>query len=967
MLKRLLPYQVLQRLVRRPPRPENPPSPDPPPVISSGPSPTDTGSRAIPVYIETLKNGFILLLKRVEPVLEGTPFRIPISLVNTIIDLAVTVSNNREDLKDTFQELSQHLDLVNNILPEAVTLEGKDRILKFYEGVKTEMEKIEALGTRRTFQQTLDSEQDTRMIETILRTIDRNLKSFQLEIIISLEKKMDDSKMDSALRILYEASAHDATHDAGDRYTHPMCHENTRTNILKNLRTWATAEDSKSILWMYGPAGTGKSAISQSMCRDLQQQGYLGASFFFKRGHPSRGSGLKLFPTIAYQLAVGSGVFKAALSRCLNEDPAIVHRSISIQLQKLIIGPSQEALLSARNTIIIIDGLDECENEGMQQDIVGSIGQLLPPNLSLHFLIASRQEPHIMQAFDQQRMPLDRLNVHGSLKDIRVYLLDEFKRIHMTHSTMAAIPGPWPTEEIINYLVEKSSGHFIYAATAIKFIKDNDFHPPDRLAMITQIQECDDMSPFSAIDALYIQILSSVPAQTQLTRILSIVAAGYKVDLIIIAQFLGTTVPKVYLTLRRLLSIFDIPHAQYLDVHHASFLDFLNDPKRAGQFYFGDANRHDLAIGVARNYSWSSTQPLTVFDMQFITTTYLSPQLSSQLLEHNSDHIFFTPHLYHLDTEVISKILAWLKTQQASATLVQHWTDYSFMHILEYILDERGISDRNTIMRERLELCLPNVISEEEFAKWKRYHVFKPLCSIEHIKSVASAELIRIINAYHVFTMHPLSPWVRISLWDICSLFCLTSKELLTIINPLQKLIESEHYEKMLLQSQICIMQPHTESFVPVEEFFPLYHFIVSMDLQIQSLYPEPTMKELVKLCLKNVQPCEGKKASNAFGSPYPWSCILRACPPSEELLDLLHPIIEETYAAYRHDQLEYEEYTEYNFRGEIHNILQWLETFSEPPFKMIEQMKTCFEMQKLDMLEYDDDIWKRWKAGTGW
>ncbi|KAK6991571.1 hypothetical protein R3P38DRAFT_2533478, partial [Favolaschia claudopus] len=52
------------------------------------------------------------------------------------------------------------------------------------------------------------------------------------------------------------------------------------------------------------PAGTGKSAIAQSFCEELQAQTSLAGSFFFKRGHPSRGNATKLWPTIAYQLAL---------------------------------------------------------------------------------------------------------------------------------------------------------------------------------------------------------------------------------------------------------------------------------------------------------------------------------------------------------------------------------------------------------------------------------------------------------------------------------------------------------------------------------------------------------------------------------------------------------------------------------------------------------------------------------------
>jgi hypothetical protein len=54
--------------------------------VISGPSAVVLSK--IPGYAETLKNGFVLLAKKTEPFLNGTPFKIPISVLNSFIDLA---------------------------------------------------------------------------------------------------------------------------------------------------------------------------------------------------------------------------------------------------------------------------------------------------------------------------------------------------------------------------------------------------------------------------------------------------------------------------------------------------------------------------------------------------------------------------------------------------------------------------------------------------------------------------------------------------------------------------------------------------------------------------------------------------------------------------------------------------------------------------------------------------------------
>jgi hypothetical protein len=109
--------------------------------------------------------------------------------------------------------------------------------------------------------------------------------------------------------------------------------------------------------------------------------------------------------------------------------------------------------------------------------------------------------------------------VGQSFEDVRKYLEDEFSRIHREHhETMAGVWSPWPSPEVIKYLVEKSSGYFIYAATVIKFVDDRNFRPTEQLAVLQDTSHSE--SPFNDLDQLYMQILSTVPACHRLLPIL---------------------------------------------------------------------------------------------------------------------------------------------------------------------------------------------------------------------------------------------------------------------------------------------------------------------------------------------------------------------------------------------------------------------------------------------------------------
>jgi hypothetical protein len=346
-------------------------------------------------------------------------------------------------------------------------------------------------------------------------------------------------------------------------------------------------------LWLYGPAGAGKSAVAQSFCQKLKNEGRLGGSFFFKRGHPSRGNAKRLFPTIAYQLSLLLPQLKQLISQSIENDPAIVDRSLSSQLQELIIIPWRKSGLS-RPVSVVIDGLDECDGQHIQQEILRSIGNVVceryPP---IRFFIASRSESHIRETFLEPGLDgfYRRLNIEQSFQDVRKYLLDEFRRIHREHRTMDAVPGPWPSRKIVEELVQKSSGYFIYASTIVKFIDDKRFRPVDRLNIILGIKNSISGSPYECLDALYHQILDVVPLEfrSQLLGILVVMKEKFELSISKIEQLFELETGDVHLILRELHSVIHVPvkDSNVVRVHHASFLDFLGNPSRSGPFYVG--------------------------------------------------------------------------------------------------------------------------------------------------------------------------------------------------------------------------------------------------------------------------------------------------------------------------------------------------------------------------------------------
>ncbi|KAF8173401.1 hypothetical protein K438DRAFT_1529662, partial [Mycena galopus ATCC 62051] len=236
----------------------------------------------------------------------------------------------------------------------------------------------------------------------------------------------------------------------------------------------------------------------------------------------------------------------------VEKDPSVVAKQLDIQLHRLLLGPCQ-SMQGSTPPIFLIDGLDECESHGAQMELlrlISTVGR----TYTFRFLIASRPEAHICETFDEPffRGLLKATNVEQSFKDVQTYLRGEFTRIHREHRhTMCDIPTPWPSEDTVENLVAKSSGYFVYASTIIKFIDDEYLRPTEQLIAV---QNLTTTAPFAALDQLYIQILSRVPAQLR-SRL------GYILGCALIIRGLG--------------SLLNIDEDNEVVPHHASFADFL--------------------------------------------------------------------------------------------------------------------------------------------------------------------------------------------------------------------------------------------------------------------------------------------------------------------------------------------------------------------------------------------------------
>ncbi|KDR67212.1 hypothetical protein GALMADRAFT_80086 [Galerina marginata CBS 339.88] len=409
---------------------------------------------------------------------------------------------------------------------------------------------------------------------------------------------------------LLEAASPTAFHNSNDVYDPPKCHPNTRVTVLAKIMDWIRGLDPEKqealIMWLNGPAGSGKSAIARSIAELCYAEGILVASYFFSRADPTRNNARSLIATIAYQASIRFPDIRDHIIQTVDLDPFIFTRSLDAQILALIVEPLQDRIdaAAAAPRVVIIDGLDECGDKTDQVKILSAISTTLRLHrLPLIFLIASRPEHDIRHSFNigYLREITTRIALNEDYlpsDDIRLFLQDKFTEIKDTHAFKWHIPPTWPSPEILESLVDKSSGQFVYASTVVKFILSSRHRPHLRLDIVLGLCPADREMPFAELDALYRHILSSAEDHESVLRILTLhFRQSYGIiDVRNIEQILSLNPGDVLWLLCDLTSLISVEdqsddngtHWQTLNAFHASLQDFLLDYSRSQDFYIGD-------------------------------------------------------------------------------------------------------------------------------------------------------------------------------------------------------------------------------------------------------------------------------------------------------------------------------------------------------------------------------------------
>lgn len=436
----------------------------------------------------------------------------------------------------------------------------------------------------------------------------------------------------------------DALHNSIESHKLPKCYPGTREAIKKDLIQWVeNMQRRHPIYYLHAPVGSGKTAIAKTLADHFSDpkhsyRRYLLASFFFSRYVEGRNNARRLIATIAYQIAINLPRAAPFIAKALIRDPNIVNLELQAQMHTLILEPLRKACQEAPVTeranwprLLVIDGLDECQEQETQVGVLQVVSELAEYQpLPLAIFISCRPELVIRGEFQTEHLNKSSLQVslpeeYKSEDDIRYFMNSKFKEIRDAHikNTGIEFPPIWPGDQIVDMLVRKSSGHFIYPSVVVKYVGASDDNPVKRLDNVCGLPDNNDgENPFTQLDALYTHILASIK-DTHLPTVVDAFSFALVPSLLrppdgidstsyflVDEAELRTSLANLQGVLVMLSSIQESIGTTFL---HASFSDYLQDINRSGKYCISIAEAHaNIVMYLLKRHIENSGTPTSI-------------------------------------------------------------------------------------------------------------------------------------------------------------------------------------------------------------------------------------------------------------------------------------------------------------------------------------------------------------------
>ncbi|KAG6824626.1 hypothetical protein H0H92_006311 [Tricholoma furcatifolium] len=385
----------------------------------------------------------------------------------------------------------------------------------------------------------------TSLQEAILHTMTQQMAADDLRLIQTLPRARD-------------------AHHLSEK--HRRCLPGTRRNILFNLNTWAHDRSARTVYWLNGHAGSGKT------CR---------------------------FPDLRFRIV-----------ETLRSRPDVAQESLNKQLEALLIEPLEQSALS---TLIVIDALDECKDDEPVSIILSLLSRHIHRIPQVKWFITGRPEPLIRQGFRTPGLKpitetfiLHDVTASDVDKDISLYLATRLSEEFKERSRLQ-LPEIWPPDDEIQALTAKCERLFIFASTAVAYIKLRYHNPAKCLSSLCRSEGSSSEHGRLGLDQLYTAVLeagyrdaSSAIQEDIKTVIASVVLAFNPIpieELAVLLDFDASTIIDLVCTLHAVLRV-PQRNDRPIMLYHKSFFDYITDASRCTnpRLYVDPSIQHAMLV-----------------------------------------------------------------------------------------------------------------------------------------------------------------------------------------------------------------------------------------------------------------------------------------------------------------------------------------------------------------------------------
>lgn len=369
----------------------------------------------------------------------------------------------------------------------------------------------------------------------------------------------------------------------------PSCLPGTRTEVLQKICNWTTQNHSQ-LFWLHGQAGTGKSAVAQSIFNRLQQTNAMRAFYTCSKTSAQLQNPLNVLPTLCFQIcAMHEGYAKYIAYQIDNNSSfseSLGH--ITTQLELLFTKPLQHVLVTFKTRLLIIlDALDECGSESEQILLLSALIEVLHACPAMQLLVTSRDGPYLDQQFTKLLHLEYQLNCDNSWSDIDLYWQTHISSI-FNGPSIKDHPG------LVKTLTHHSRGLFIWSQTVYNYlnISDNPELALDHILQMSSLPE--ENFVYSHLHKLYYTIIDRATTDDVDNLAIyqcvmgSILLCGEPLSIEVFIQLLSPIISQqaVRKTIKSLMALLYINSDKKIQILHPSFADcILGESSKCTSFH----------------------------------------------------------------------------------------------------------------------------------------------------------------------------------------------------------------------------------------------------------------------------------------------------------------------------------------------------------------------------------------------